>query len=73
MLEIASVQDRYRLLLIILFITELNTGIPAITLDNTWQMCYVITGWGVFVHILLVSTAQKLTVTKADIYNPSAG
>lgn len=50
-----------------IIITELNTGIPAITLDNTWQMCYVITGWGVFVHILLVSTAQKLTVTKADI------
>lgn len=49
-------------------INALNTGIPALTFDNTWQICYKVTGWGLFVLIPLISTAQKLTVTKAEMF-----
>lgn len=49
-------------------INSLNTGIPALTFDNTWQICYKVTGWGLFVLIPLISTAQKLTVTKAEMF-----
>lgn len=49
-------------------LNELNTGIPALTFDNTWQICYKVTGWGLFVLIPLISTAQKLTVTKAEMF-----
>lgn len=49
-------------------INALNTGIPALTFDNTWQVCYKVTGWGLFVLIPLISTAQKLTVTKAEMF-----
>lgn len=49
-------------------LNALNTGIPALTFDNTWQICYKVTGWGLFVLIPLISTAQKLTVTKAEMF-----
>ena len=46
----------------------LNTGIPAMTLNNVWQICYKVAGWDMFAQIPLVSTAQNLTVTSAAIF-----
>ena len=46
----------------------LNTGIPAMTLTDVWQICYKIAGWDMFAQIPLVSTSQKLTVTSASIF-----
>lgn len=49
-------------------IDALNTGIPAMTLNNIWQICYKVAGWDMFAQIPLVSTAQNLTVTSAAIF-----
>lgn len=49
-------------------IDELNTGIPTMTLNNVWQICYKVAGWDMFAQIPLVSTAQNLTVTSAAIF-----
>lgn len=49
-------------------LNELNTGIPTGTFDNTWIICYNIYGWDMFAQLPLVSTAQKLTVTSAQIF-----
>lgn len=49
-------------------LNELNTGIPTMTLNNVWQICYKVAGWDMFAQIPLVSTAQNLTVTSAAIF-----
>lgn len=51
----------------------LNTGIPSFTFNGTWVVCNKITGWGLFAQIPRVSLNQKITITKAEIYDSHEG
>lgn len=49
-------------------IDAVNTGIPAMSFNDTWQICYNVYGWDMFAQLPLISTAQKLTVASASIF-----
>lgn len=45
------------------------TQIPTMTFDNSWVIGYKVAGWGgIFAQIPLVSTIQKVTITKGEIF-----